>query len=684
VSDLLQAARNLVADGCAVVPVPYAQKKPILKEWEKLRLSADDLMRHFNGRGNLGLLNGIPSGNRTDLDLDVPEAVAAAPAFAPPTQLMHGRQSNPASHWWYAVMGTIETRKFQFTEADSDKSTMLVEVRSTGTQTLMPPSVHPEGEVYRYDRHGEPARVTPATLVRAASLVATCALIARHWPGKGSRDDAAMALCGMLLRGGWSVEDTGHFVRTAAICAGDEEAPTRDKSVATQRKLDAHEQVWGAPKLAEVLRDGERVVTTAREWLGLKDTATGDGPLNSSNSFNSYRIEPYPAPLADAAYQGVAGELVRAVAPHTEADPAALLVQLLTAFGNAAGRHAHVLAEADRHYTNLYLCLVGPTAGGRKGTSWGHVRGLVQSIDPDWAAGRVLGGLSSGEGLIHALRDEAPEVTDKRLLAYQPEFAAVLKVLLRDGNLLADTLKQAWDGQTLQVVTKQAPERASNTLVSIIGHITQDELLRHLTTTEAASGFGNRFLWICTRRAQFLPEGGNLASVKLAPLLERLRAALTFAAGMGALARDHAARALWIAEYRGLAEGRPGLLGAMTARAEAQVMRLALLYALIDQSRAIGEVHLRAALAVWTYALASARYIFGAQLGDPTADTILHALRATPAGMTRTEISNLFGRNKGAAELARALGTLQSLGLVRCESEPTEGREAERWYATQR
>jgi hypothetical protein len=286
-SDLLQAARNLVAGGCAVVPVPFGMKKPVLKGWESLRLNADDLAQHFNGRGNLGLLNGEPSGNRTDLDLDVPEAVAAAAAFLPPTSLMHGRKSNPASHWWYQVTAPVETRKFQFTGSDSDKPTMLVEVRSTGTQTLVPPSQHPDGEVYRWERHGEPARVTPNTLLGAAAKVAAVALVARHWPGEGSRDDAALALCGMLLRGGWSVEETGHFARTVARCAGDEEAPIRDKAAATQRKLEenaeaqrrgkpARHKVTGAPKLAELLRDGERVVRQVRDWLGLKEVAERD------------------------------------------------------------------------------------------------------------------------------------------------------------------------------------------------------------------------------------------------------------------------------------------------------------------------------------------------------------------------------------------------------------------------
>jgi hypothetical protein len=118
---------------------------------------------------------------------------------------------------------------------------------------------------------------------------------------------------------------------------------------------------------------------------------------------------------------------------------------------------------------------------------------------------------------------------------------------------------------------------------------------------------------------------------------------------------DGQARAIWWAVYPALSEGLPGLLGAVISRAEAQVMRLALLYALLDESDAIKVEHLNAALAVWEYAQASARYIFGSAVGDPIADDILRSLRANPEGLSRTDISNLFKRNRDAQTIGRAL-----------------------------
>lgn len=110
-------------------------------------------------------------------------------------------------------------------------------------------------------------------------------------------------------------------------------------------------------------------------------------------------------------------------------------------------------------------------------------------------------------------------------------------------------------------------------------------------------------------------------------------------------------------------------------------MRLAALYAVMDESYEIEHEHLLAALALWEYAEASARYIFGDATGDPAADQIDEALKAAGGdGMTRTEISHVLGRNRSADHINRALGLLLSIGRVRRETEETRGRPSERWF----
>ncbi len=417
---------------------------------------------------------------------------------------------------------------------------------------------------------------------------------------------------------------------------------------------------------------------------------------------------PPPAPVApeldEAALYGLAGDAVRMIEPHSEAHGVALLGQFLTAFGNVAGRGAHFVAEADQHFMNLFIVLVGETAKGRKGTSWGHIRRLFESADEDWVKLRILTGLSSGEGLIWAVRDPVeeeeplkekgvvtgyqtvvtdPGVTDKRGLVYEAEFASTLRVSSRDGNTLTAVIRNCWDTGSLSTLTKNATNRATGAHISIIGHITKTELLRYLDSTEAANGFANRFLWLCVRRTKLLPEGGAMHTVDVAPFVLRLRAALDFARDAGELHRDEEAKAIWHRVYGELGADRPGLLGAVTARAEAQVMRLACLYALLDQSTTIRAEHLTAALALWDYAEESAAYIFGDALGDPTADTLLAALREAEQGMTRTEIRELFGRNKSSTTLTRALEALAAAGKAHYVKDEADGqgRPAERWYA---
>jgi Protein of unknown function (DUF3987) len=393
---------------------------------------------------------------------------------------------------------------------------------------------------------------------------------------------------------------------------------------------------------------------------------------------------PWPDPPAPEAFHGLAGDLVRKLDPHTESDPVAVLFQLLIAFGNATGDSAHFTVEGDRHGAKIFAILNGKTSKARKGTSWGHVRSIFSAVNPQWVTDCIQSGLSSGEGLIYAVRDAHGidlGVADKRLLIQEPEFASVLKVAGREGNTLSTTIREAWDTGTLRVLSRQSPLKATGAHISIIGHITQEELRQHLTSTDMANGFANRFFWPCVKRSKLLPEGGGLPSEELELITARLQDACAFAATAGEIKRDDEARELWISVYPDLSEGQAGLVGAITSRAEAQVMRLAMIYALLDSSPVIKKVHLEAALALWRYSEASVRFIWGDSLGDPAADTLLRQLRLQPEGMTKTEIRDLFHRNKRSSETDRVLELLLSLNLITCETETTTGRPVTRFIA---
>ncbi len=411
-----------------------------------------------------------------------------------------------------------------------------------------------------------------------------------------------------------------------------------------------------------------------------------------------------PWPVLDAAaLQGLAGEIVRAIDPFTEADPVAVLVQLLAFVGCAIGREPHFTVEHTPHPVKLFAALVGATAKGRKGQSTSSVKHIFKQAFPDFVSGRIKGGLSSGEGLIWQVRDpiyekqrdrktgQEQEVmvdegeADKRLIVLEPELAQVLKVMCREGNILSPIIRQAWDDEALTPLTKNNRMTATGSHICIVGHITKDELLRHLGETEMANGFANRFIFLAVKRSKYLPNPKGLPVARIEQYAKQLveqieRARRT--AEQGPVERDEEAEALWCAVYPDLSEGKPGLVGAILGRAEAQVMRLALAYALLDGAACIGIQHLQAALALWDYSEASVRFIFGTATGDGIANRILEAL-TTQGEMTETEISyDLFQRNVRAGRIHRALETLRRSRLIEGVIEETGGRKKTAWRVT--
>src|SRR5262249_14073740 len=195
---------------------------------------------------------------------------------------------------------------------------------------------------------------------------------------------------------------------------------------------------------------------------------------------------------------------------------------------------------------------------------------------------------------------------------------------------------------------------------------------------------GNRFLWLGGRRSKCLPEGGHIETENLNDLVRQLHEAIEFARSAAEITRDDQARELWAIVYPKLSEGKPGALGANTARVRAEVLRLSCIYALLDCSTTITADHHRAALALWNYCDRSSKWIFGTVTGDIRADRVLRALRmAGNNGMTQTEISaRVFNRNASSSDLGDALRILHQSGQIRFTTESTSGAPRRRWFAT--
>ncbi len=377
--------------------------------------------------------------------------------------------------------------------------------------------------------------------------------------------------------------------------------------------------------------------------------------------------------IDDAAYLGLAGDVVRTLEPHTEADPTGLLLTFLSAFGAAVGPEPHALADGSLHPARLNVVLVGRSARARKGTSWAVVRRLLELADPGFCSGRVIGGLTSGEGLVADLAAR-PEGAQRHVLVMEPEFARLLRVSARSASLSA-LLREAWDGGDLAILTRKQPLRATNASVAILGHVTGEELRRRLDQTEIANGLANRFLFCWVERSKRLPNGGRLPLDELEALGVRVRDAIEYARTLGTLTRSPEAETRWSEIYNGLDDDVDGVVGSLTARAEAQLLRLSVAYALLDGSPTIEVEHLDAAEAVWEHCETTINRVFAHREPDWVLPRLLAGLReAGPAGLDGSAQRDLFHRHLPGVRLASARAELHVRGLANTVAIDTGGR----------
>ncbi|MFZ0434966.1 MAG: hypothetical protein WAL87_03190 [Chthoniobacterales bacterium] len=363
--------------------------------------------------------------------------------------------------------------------------------------------------------------------------------------------------------------------------------------------------------------------------------------------------------LDPTALHGIAGEVVKKILPHTESSEPALLVQFLACMGNILGMAPHTLADGSQHRGNLFLVLVGGTSAGRKGTSWSNIDFVLKDVDVAWKSGCVDGGLSSGEGLIMRLSpSQEPDAPphDPRLLVKADEFASVMKVAARPENILSGTLRDAWDGRPLAVMTRKDPLKAPASLVSIIGHITKTELLSVMNKVEATNGYANRFLWIHTERSKELPHGGRLHEVDFTGEVSKLREIVRAGRKRARVTRDKGADEYWESIYPELNNPPGDIVGSITARGPAQVLRLSFLYALLDSAPHIQRQHIKAAYALWQYSVDTVAFVFGDTYSNPDSQRIWERLACGPA--TLGEIHNLFNRNRTDVQIRNAIEEL--------------------------
>lgn len=403
--------------------------------------------------------------------------------------------------------------------------------------------------------------------------------------------------------------------------------------------------------------------------------------------------------LKDEAFHGAAGDIVRNLEPTTEADPAALLADLLATFGWAVGAEqdsAHMLIANSPHHARLWPMIVGTTSVGAKGTSHSVIWRVVREY-----LGSVLNppahktGLSSGEGLIESVKDDSgdpadekrfePGVLDKRLFVMEDEIAQVFKRSNREGSTLGPTLRLAWDGRDLSVMNRRSMTATAPHIV-IVGHISPGELQKVVSGSDVDGGTLNRFLFICSRRSKRLPNGGNAPPEVIKVSAEYFAESVVLARSAGRIKLSTEAERYWEALYYKLTAERPDtLLTKATSRRAPYTLRLAMVYALIDQRKVVSLDDLIAAAAFEQYSVDSAKYIFESHVdkGSTEHGKLAQFIRSGGVqGKSRNEIRNeLYKRNRKAELITADLAALMQQGSVVQIRIETSGRPAMVYFA---
>ncbi|MDD2367562.1 MAG: DUF3987 domain-containing protein [Desulfuromonadaceae bacterium] len=393
--------------------------------------------------------------------------------------------------------------------------------------------------------------------------------------------------------------------------------------------------------------------------------------------------------LSEDATPGWIGEFVALACEHSEADPAAVLVTTLCRFAAEVGADCFVNVGDARHRARTNAVVVGASSKARKGTSAKPVERLFSTIPT--GARCTPGPLSSGEGLIYAVRDEVrefdkrsqeqvvtdPGITDKRLFVLDEEFAAALNCTKREGNTLSSIIRGFYDDGNAEPLTKSVRIKATGAHVVIVTHITELELTTLLNQVQMSNGFGNRFLWILSRRQKLMA----LPSPMPEPVVDRIRqivvARLDDARNLQTVSMSNDAKKLWTELYPGLTMDYSGIAGSVVNRTEAHAVRLSLIYALCAGHSQIEVEDLKAAVAIVEYSRKSAFKIFGSVSADKRKVKILEALKnAVNNEMSVTEISSkVFNRNMKAEDLRKLLSEMEASKLIVMEKLPAEGNK---------
>lgn len=371
-------------------------------------------------------------------------------------------------------------------------------------------------------------------------------------------------------------------------------------------------------------------------------------------------------PTTSKAFNGPLGGLINEIKDRTEASESSVLCHCLAMYGHVVGRNACVKLGDIIQYPNLFFSLVGDSGYGSKGTSRSIAQKIVEATIPDETILRIVSGIGSGQAIIEMVRDPRMKtvkgkeeldlgITDKRLQIIEEEFGTILSNQERSGDKTSHILRQAWEGSKLQSATLSNPFTATDAHISLIGHVTAEELRKYSKgRTSTVDGFYNRFLWIWTNSSKTIPIPQAISSELFQTMLQLPDSDLfNHSNNNGSVAFELSEDSIeWWKQKAAILKNPDSPTAFLTARTRPQVLRLALIYAILDCETEIKLPHLESALSLVEYSNSVVNYLFA----NGFSENALKVLKRfqTKRTLTRTEISHgVFQKNQKAVEIDR-------------------------------
>jgi len=386
--DAVSIALSWLDRGILTVPLAAGTKRPRGgDDWNKVRITRENVREHFQEGDNIGALWGDASGWVIDVDLDWDEAALAAPRLLPET-FVYGRESRPRTHYLYRVTNAKSAKWVAPSRA------VIAELRSSGMQSVIPPSVHPTGERYCIDDDREIASISSAELRVRLTKISAIALLAQAYPEQGARHDYLHALVGALSRDGWKDRDVLELGKALLDAVGADEDSRREHE-RTMRNTVEHakggDKTYGWNTLRDMI--DAPILKRIREWLTLRGrdevptvTIKSEAESKSTYSVPHRLLEPV----------GLVGEVAAWSRSRSYISQ--------PVFDLAVGINATAMLTINRYIVDAwdtplqpYTMLLAPTSGGKDSA--------LQSVYELLRRGRLGESAFQGFQSYHALLD---------------------------------------------------------------------------------------------------------------------------------------------------------------------------------------------------------------------------------------------------------------------------------------